>query len=426
MKVLLCNTIANYKNQDKFLDEVIKSIDNLELDYTRYYDIKLFSEKLEFEVRKLKKKDKKEGISEKIEQLKKILNINLDKDIKNILLIKHHIGKFYVWLQEYNEAEKIFVEIKNVDSEAYSSVLQLCRIYKNLASSKKIKYDEKKEFIDKGKENIKYILDGNNQPITVLLSAYELISKKPFYAKELIEEYLNKRFEEFGDILKESINNEFDQTYLVLKEFSGWLSYNKPNFYKNLLEYLEPPAYIKENKKLLLAYGQIYSKEFSRKKYHNEEFDKELNIAETYLNQYISMIEFDREKFNFKFLIDLYLESNKFKEADELINEIYDSENPYHLKWKCIIYRDRNDFEKDLDKSLQLIEKAIDIIEQISNKGKYYMAAFYNEYADTLKAIDDSKCIQTLKKALSFKKEISGNLKRDWTEKLEEWEKEFD
>ncbi len=419
MKVLLYNVIANYKNQDKFLDEVICTIDNLKLDFSRYYDIKLYIEKLEFEIRKLEKQDRDSGILEKIAMLEEVLNLNSNKNIKNSLLIKHHIGKLYMWIRKYEDSEKIFIEIISQEKESYSSALQLCRIYKNL--SNRFKCEQRKEFIDKGIEYIEYILNGSNQPITVLLSTYELISKKPFCNNELMKKYINERFENFSYILEQSINNEFDQIYLVIKELAGWLSYCKPDFYKTILEYLQPPAYIKENKKLLLAYGQIYAKEFTRKKYQMEILCGEFELAENYLKQYIDMIDFETQKFDYKYLIDLYIENENFEDADNLVNKIYNPEDPYHLKWKCIIFRNVN-----ISEAIEFIKMAIEIAEKPENKFKYYISSLYNEYADTLDFDNDRFCIEILEKALSFKKEVNENTKRSWEKKLRKWRNKYD
>jgi hypothetical protein len=324
-----------------------------------------------------------------------------------------------MWVGDYENSEKIFIEIieEHKDGKSYSSALQLSRIYKNL--SKNQKGDERKKTVDKGIKYIKYILSGDKQPITVLLSTYELISQKPYYSNELIEKYVDGNFQKFSYTLYESINDQFDQIYLVIKDLAGWLSYCKPDFYKDILERLQPPAYIKENKKLLLAYGQIYSKEFTRKKYKNEDLHGEFELAENYLKQYINMNE--KENFNYKYLIDLYIENDDFEQANNLLDKIYDSKNPYHLKWKCIIFRNTNIY-----KSIEFIKKAIDIAEKPENKSNYYISSLYNEYADTLYLNNDKNCIEILQKALSFTKDVNSKTQKFWNEKLEKWRNEFD
>ena len=416
--------LFSYRNQDTYLDKLVDEINNMTLQEDRYYDIRLIIEKAEYETRKLMRNQKKERRLELIDKLEICLKKNVD-NLENKFLIQHHLGKLYATTDNTEKAIDLFKEVVEGSDRAYSSELQLARIYKNLASNSGLDTDTRKKLLLEGEEYLRLMINGENQPITILLGAYELISRKPYISKGLIEECIENKFEQFSILLHESINQEFDQIYVILKELAGWLTYKKPALYKKLFEkicLLEPPAFIGENKELILSYGQIYAKEYIREKYKGDRMEsisiEEIcSLAEEYLCQYISMIDNERDKFNYKYLIDLYIAKCEMKKADDLLNIVYNSNNPYHLKWKCSIYRDGVE-KREL--AVECIESALKLIGD-NKDNKYYISAFYNEYAEALNAMKNEECISQLQKALSFKEEVDEDTEESWNKKLREW-----
>ncbi|WP_440120876.1 NB-ARC domain-containing protein [Tenacibaculum sp. Ill] len=390
-------------NSPEWFIKQLKTID-FSID-DNYYDLLLFIELAEIELFQIEKKSKdySSKCNEIIESLKPILNHNPSIKYKTLLL--HHLGKFYLKNGNDEEAEKYFQKVINLDSEADYCRLQLARLYAN----------QKK--LDKCETEINFVLDKeielSKQSLAILLSFYELLSKHEL--GKLRTKFIDRNLDTFVQIILNSIDSSFEQTYRVIEKLSSHLSYMLRDTYTEICDMLPFPSNIDENRGLRFAFAKIKLSQYKLLKYsENPDKNKMDTIFDTSL-KYFKTIDFDND-FERKQLLNLYIASGDFESAFDFTQEYEKKEDPFYLQTLCKIERGRNNLNESL--------KAIDLaISNGINLKSFFKAAFLNDKAETLFEMKNKECIAVLNEAIELQN--TEKTKDTWNNKLNNWKEEL-
>jgi hypothetical protein len=421
-KVIIYNVVVTYSNH-RNLKEHIKNIEailgeELEQDYL---EVKLYLEMLEMKIKLSTDNEEAELNKKTINHLKElIVEFGGDKQIEQ--LIKHHTGKLYNWIKDYDNAIKIFNDIISLDGEAYKTILQLCRAHRNLA----LRAEKEKER-DVSKQHIIVVnsllapIDFEKMPVSIYLEILVLIGNRPLNSKEILETCLWNNFDYFSKIaLLYSKNKIIEHIYITIAELASNISYNQKSFFKEWFEEIEHPVIEYNNDKLVTAVINIYVAEIKRRIYAKpkERYD---NLVESVMSIWArqkALIKEDEPKgrveFRYKPIIEILLKLSEFKLAEKELNEVFREDNEWHRRYKADVLKSKSlytDAIFELNHAIQMFEE---------KKQSKYLSTFYNDLAELYNCSKDPDCIPTLKKAIKF----CDNLKTRsyWENKLVKWE----
>jgi len=370
-----------------------------------YYDLLLFIELSEIELFQIDKKSKEYNskCNEIIEFLKPILNNN--QSIKYKIILLHHLGKIYLKNRNNEEAEKYFQQVISLDSEADYCRLQLARLYAN-----------QKE-LEKCEIEINFVLDKeidlSKQSLAILLSFYELLARHEL--GNLRTKFIDNNLDTFIQIILNSIDSSFEQTYRVIEKLSSHLSYMLRDTYTEICDMLPFPSNIDENRGLRFAFAKIKLSQYKLLKYSENPVENKMDtIFDTSL-KYFKTIKFDND-YERKQLLDLYIASGDFDSAYDFTQEYEKKEDPFYLQTLCKIERGRDNLNDSL--------KAIDLaISNGINLKSFFKAAFLNDKAETLFEMKNKECIVVLNNAIELQN--TEKTKETWNNKLNNWKEEL-
>lgn len=375
-KIVLYNAYIvanNYHNKKK----VVLDIQNLLKDskINHYYELKLLVEKYELEITCANKKNKKELIIKKITKLKNIEYEEKEEKCKEFL--QQRIAKLYNWLGNYNEAIDILKDILRNDKKAYSSILQLCRAYRQLALYKN---NNTSEYIRKVYDILKKV-DFNDMPISIFLEIIRLIIYRPFNTKEILELCLWNNFDLFDKCVElYSENKIHEHIYIIIGALASNLHYNKSDYYKKWFIEIEHPQINKCDRKMLSAMINIYCYEIKRRARFNEDAEDIFEVVKGYWKEYKDKY-YPLNKFQYKPIIDCLISMKKFNEAYNELEEVYDHKDIWHLRYKAQIYEGK----KDYDKALQYIMLVLEMYKDAKDKHEGYLSTFLADKERILK-----------------------------------------
>ncbi|MDK0626288.1 hypothetical protein P5F04_05145 [Clostridium perfringens] len=369
-KVVLYNAYIvanNYHNKET----VISDIDNLLKDskIDRYYELKLLVEKYELEIACANKKDKKDVIVGKIKQLKEIEYAKKEDKYKDFL--QQRIGKFYNWSGNYSKAVPILEDRVSKDKKGYSSILQLCRAYRQLALDK---HNNQHEYIMKA-YNILKTVNFSNMPISIFLEIIKLIISRPFNTEDILDLCLWNNFELFDKCVELYCENKIhEHIYIIIGDLASNLYYNKSDYYKKWFIDIEHPKLESCDKRMLSSMINIYCYEIKRRVQADENAEDILPVVKRYWNAYKEKYA-PVSEFKYKAMIDCLISMKEFDEAEIELNEVYRDTDIWHLRYKAQIAEGR----KDYDKALEYIDIVIDRYEKTKNQHKGYLNTFLKD-----------------------------------------------
>ena len=203
------------------------------------YDCLLQADKNEIELSATKREEFSEKAKNIIVDLESELKKTTDENIKFELL--HHIGKLYVKLREGENAKPYFEKALRICPKAYATMLQLA----------KIAHNSKPSDISKAKEYVSTILDdnikGHDVPLTIVLACYSVFLSKKAYS-DLEDKYIESNFENFSNVIMNSLLNFNNQAVPTLGSFAYSFAYIKPEFMRRTFELLQKlPAASSDN-----------------------------------------------------------------------------------------------------------------------------------------------------------------------------------
>ncbi|MBS4539653.1 hypothetical protein GOQ27_14355 [Clostridium sp. D2Q-11] len=412
-KKILLYAIIMSKDYFSEAKEIISKIETVNLDLNNYYDIAIYIEKCELDLLLTKKESKEEYELKAKEYINKLVNIEQTKelDLETKVLVFHHIGKIYKWINYLTEAKNYLLKTLDMNNEYYQSMLQLARIY---VSKKEL--DESIDYFNivLGSDNT------SNVPITIVLSFYDLLHQK--VCSDIKYKYIYKDINKFIKILLISLHSEFDQPYRIINKFARDLSYNFPEQFNILCENLPYPQYINENKTICKSYAEIFSSYYNMIKYNqiitkeeekNEKMKEIFKISEKFFLRSDINKDYDR-----KLLMDLYIKAEEYELAKEYSEVFDDKSQPFYLQNMCKVERGLKNYEEALNYINQAIEKGKE--KKVSG---YFQSAFLHDKANTEFMMNDEECTNTLKEAIRMQR----NMKTlsIWEEKLINWKSEF-
>lgn len=369
-KVVLYNAYIvanNYHNKENVIADIERLLKDSKID--RYYELKLLVEKYELEIACANKENKKDVILEKVEQLKGIEYKKKEDKYKEFL--QQRIAKFYNWSGNYAEAVVILEDIVNNDNRAYSSILQLCRAYRQLALDKN---NNQYDYVMKA-YNILKTVNFSDVPISIFLEIIKLIIYRPFNTKNILALCLWDNFELFDKCVELYCENKVhEHIYIIIGDLASNLYYNKSDYYKKWFIDIEHPKLKSCDKKMLSAMINIYCYEIKRRVQANENAEDILPVVKIYWNaykeKYAPVVEF-----KYKAMIDCLISMKEFDEAEAELNEVYRDTDIWHLRYKAQIAEGKKDYEK----ALEYIDIVVDRYTNVKNQHEGYLSTFLKD-----------------------------------------------
>ncbi|MEQ9888287.1 ATP-binding protein [Pectobacterium zantedeschiae] len=401
------------ENSDGWIIDEIKKIS---LDDDTKISYLLLIEKIEMELFNLKKKygtnDEENYLSfckENIKHLKDKIEKNKNSSID--LYLRHHLGKIYIRIKDYDKAIELFKYVVEKDDSADYARLQIARIG--------VWHDQSKVSSVEMNEHISKILsktdDWSSTSLSVLLATYELISENKM--RSYREKYIDSCISVFVSNLLYSLSFGFEQPFELLAKLSYHLSYNHKEMFGCFCESLPLPSTIDKNNKIKYAFSTIQVAYYKQLKYSNDsnkdsKMEEAFSLAEMYLKS-IDLNDFQRGK-----LIDLYIESKyPDKALVELCKNANQVDDPFFFQKKCKILRLLGGFD-NLEESIKSIDKAI-LLSESNPKFKNYKSAFLNDKAEALYISSPDDAISILEEAIKL--ENNNITLTNWKKKLHNW-----
>ena len=392
----------------------LAEIQNYDLSEDTKLNILLEIEKVEIELSdaKIKFGDKQndkyiEISKEKIAYLEDKLSKIHSNDIKTYL--EHHIGKIYKNIKDYDKALSLFLEVIEKDNKANYARLQVARIY-----TWHLYTDENKPKLDKV---LHELLDNKEQwveeSLTILLATYELISENKL--EKYRDEYIINQLAYFKKNLFYSLHFGFEQPYELLAKLSNHLAYKKTDDFLKICEELPFPAQIDSNNKIRYAFAVIQASYYKILKENNL---KKILVEDAFRNAEIYFKDLKLSDYQRGYFIDLYINAEKWDEADNLINQNKKKDTFYYQRI-CKIKRGK----KSYCEALENINLAIKDINK-TPKFKRYLNVMYNDKAEVFYETHKySKAILNLNKAIELLKTNGHDdeLLKKWNDKLVHW-----
>ncbi len=355
---------------------------------------------------------KREEFSEKakniIVDLESELKKTTDENIKFELL--HHIGKLYVKLREGENAKPYFENALMICPKAYATMLQLA----------KIAHNSKPSDISKAKEYVSTILDdnikGHDVPLTIVLACYSVFLSKKAYS-DLEDKYIESNFENFSNVIMNSLLNFNNQAVPTLGSFAYSFAYIKPEFMRRTFELLQKLPVASSDNVYIRACANLKAVEYKL------EIDKKSDKAKTIFKEaeyYFELLNLKEKEegrskdYMRKRYQELLMDAEEWKQALEFSANFDDKDSEFYYQNVAKIYQNLQDYPL----AIENIDKAIAKVSDTD-----YKSSFLWNKACILYDMGDKESLKILQEAIDMRKEDKA--KDEWKEMLNKWTMNF-
>lgn len=372
------------------------------------YDCLLQADKNEIELSATKREEFSEKAKNIIVDLESELKKTTDEDIKFELL--HHIGKLYVKLREGENAKPYFENALMICPKAYATMLQLA----------KIAHNSKPSDISKAKEYVSTILDdnikGHDVPLTIVLACYSVFLSKKAYS-DLEDKYIESNFENFSNVIMNSLLNFNNQAVPTLGSFAYSFAYIKPEFMRRTFELLQKLPAASSDNVYIRACANLKAVEYKL------EIDKKSDKAKTIFKEaeyYFELLNLKEKEegrskdYMRKRYQELLMDAEEWKQALEFSANFDDKDSEFYYQNVAKIYQNLQDYPL----AIENIDKAIAKVSDTD-----YKSSFLWNKACILYDMGDKESLKILQEAIDMRKEDKA--KDEWKEMLNKWTMNF-
>lgn len=372
------------------------------------YDCLLQADKNEIELSATKREEFSEKAKNIIEDLESELKKTTDENIKFELL--HHIGKLYVKLREGENAKPYFENALMICPKAYATMLQLAKIAHNSNPSD----------ISKAKEYVSTILDdnikGHDVPLTIVLACYSVFLSKKAYS-DLEDKYIESNFENFSNVIMNSLLNFNNQAVPTLGSFAYSFAYIKPEFMRRTFELLQKLPAASSDNVYIRACANLKAVEYKL------EIDKKSDKAKTIFKEaeyYFELLNLKEKEegrskdYMRKRYQELLMDAEEWKQALEFSANFDDKDSEFYYQNVAKIYQNLQDYPL----AIENIDKAIAKVSDTD-----YKSSFLWNKACILYDMGDKESLKILQEAIDMRKEDKA--KDEWKEMLNKWTMNF-
>mgnify|MGYP003521071319 FL=1 len=354
------------------------------------YDCLLQADKNEIELSATKREEFSEKAKNIIVDLESELKKTTDENIKFELL--HHIGKLYVKLREGENAKPYFEKALRICPKAYATMLQLA----------KIAHNSKPSDISKAKEYVSTILDdnikGHDVPLTIVLACYSVFLSKKAYS-DLEDKYIESNFENFSNVIMNSLLNFNNQAVPTLGSFAYSFAYIKPEFMRRTFELLQKLPAASSDNVYIRACANLKAVEYKL------EIDKKSDKAKTIFKEaeyYFELLNLKEKEegrskdYMRKRYQELLMDAEEWKQALEFSANFDDKDSEFYYQNVAKIYQNLQDYPL----AIENIDKAIAKVSDTD-----YKSSFLWNKACILYDMGDKKSLKILQEAIDMRKE---------------------
>lgn len=372
------------------------------------YDCLLQADKNEIELSATKREEFSEKAKNIIVDLESELKKTTDENIKFELL--HHIGKLYVKLREGENAKPYFEKALRICPKAYATMLQLAKIAHNSNPSD----------ISKAKEYVSTILDdnikGHDVPLTIVLACYSVFLSKKAYS-DLEDKYIESNFENFSNVIMNSLLNFNNQAVPTLGSFAYSFAYIKPEFMRRTFELLQKLPAASSDNVYIRACANLKAVEYKL------EIDKKSDKAKTIFKEaeyYFELLNLKEKEegrskdYMRKRYQELLMDAEEWKQALEFSANFDDKDSEFYYQNVAKIYQNLQDYPL----AIENIDKAIAKVSDTD-----YKSSFLWNKACILYDMGDKESLKILQEAIDMRKEDKA--KDEWKEMLNKWTMNF-
>lgn len=372
------------------------------------YDCLLQADKNEIELSATKREEFSEKAKNIIVDLESELKMTTDENIKFELL--HHIGKLYVKLREGEDAKPYFEKALMIRPKAYATMLQLA----------KIAHNSKPSDISKAKEYVSTILDdnikGHDVPLTIVLACYSVFLSKKAYS-DLEDKYIESNFENFSNVIMNSLLNFNNQAVPTLGSFAYSFAYIKPEFMRRTFELLQKLPAASSDNVYIQACANLKAVEYKL------EIDKKSDKAKTIFKEaeyYFELLNLKEKEegrskdYMRKRYQELLMDAEEWKQALEFSANFDDKDSEFYYQNVAKIYQNLQDYPLAIGN----IDKAIAKVSDTD-----YKSSFLCNKACILYDMGDKESLKILQEAIDMRKEDKA--KDEWKEMLNKWTVNF-
>lgn len=372
------------------------------------YDCLLQADKNEIELSATKREEFSEKAKNIIVDLESELKMTTDENIKFELL--HHIGKLYVKLREGEDAKPYFEKALMIRPKAYATMLQLA----------KIAHNSKPSDISKAKEYVSTILDdnikGHDVPLTIVLACYSVFLSKKAYS-DLEDKYIESNFENFSNVIMNSLLNFNNQAVPTLGSFAYSFAYIKPEFMRRTFELLQKLPAASSDNVYIQACANLKAVEYKL------EIDKKSDKAKTIFKEaeyYFELLNLKEKEegrskdYMRKRYQKLLMDAEEWKQALEFSANFDDKDSEFYYQNVAKIYQNLQDYPLAIGN----IDKAIAKVSDTD-----YKSSFLCNKACILYDMGDKESLKILQEAIDMRKEDKA--KDEWKEMLNKWTVNF-
>ena len=372
------------------------------------YDCLLQADKNEIELSATKREEFSEKAKNIIVDLESELKKTTDENIKFELL--HHIGKLYVKLREGENAKPYFENALMICPKAYATMLQLA----------KIAHNSKPSDISKAKEYVSTILDdnikGHDVPLTIVLACYSVFLSKKAYL-DLEDKYIESNFENFSNVIMNSLLNFNNQAVPTLGSFAYSFAYIKPEFMRRTFELLQKLPAASSDNVYIRACANLKAVEYKL------EIDKKSDKAKTIFKEaeyYFELLNLKEKEegrskdYMRKRYQELLMDAEEWKQALEFSANFDDKDSEFYYQNVAKIYQNLQDYPL----AIENIDKAIAKVSDTD-----YKSSFLWNKACILYDMGDKESLKILQEAIDMRKEDKA--KDEWKEMLNKWTMNF-
>lgn len=363
------------------------------------YDCLLQADKNEIELSATKREEFSEKAKNIIVDLESELKKTTDENIKFELL--HHIGKLYVKLREGENAKPYFENALMICPKAYATMLQLV----------KIAHNSKPSDISKAKEYVSTILDdnikGHDVPLTIVLACYSVFLSKKAYS-DLEDKYIESNFENFSNVIMNSLLNFNNQAVPTLGSFAYSFAYIKPEFMRRTFELLQKLPAASSDNVYIRACANLKAVEYKL------EIDKKSDKAKTIFKEaeyYFELLNLKEKEegrskdYMRKRYQELLMDAEEWKQALEFSANFDDKDSEFYYQNVAKIYQNLQDYPL----AIENIDKAIAKVSDTD-----YKSSFLWNKACILYDMGDKESLKILQEAIDMRKEDKA--KDEWKE----------
>lgn len=372
------------------------------------YDCLLQADKNEIELSATKREEFSEKAKNIIVDLESELKKTTDENIKFELL--HHIGKLYVKLREGENAKPYFENALMICPKAYATMLQLA----------KIAHNSKPSDISKAKEYVSTILDdnikGHDVPLTIVLACYSVFLSKKAYS-DLEDKYIESNFENFSNVIMNSLLNFNNQAVPTLGSFAYSFAYIKPEFMRRTFELLQKLPAASSDNVYIRACANLKAVEYKLEIYKKSDKAKTIFKEAEYYFELLNLKEKEEGRskdYMRKRYQELLMDAEEWKQALEFSANFDDKDSEFYYQNVAKIYQNLQDYPL----AIENIDKAIAKVSDTD-----YKSSFLWNKACILYDMGDKESLKILQEAIDMRKEDKA--KDEWKEMLNKWTMNF-